>query len=146
MRTARPARAVRGAASGLVATVPMSVLMAASEALGLLPDPPPPLIVRRLLPALDPRAVDLVTVVTHAAYGAAAGAAFAVLPLRRGPLLGVGFGLAVWAAGYEGWVPLLGVLPPAHRDHRGRVLTMVAAHVVYGVTLGVLTRRSPRSR
>lgn len=55
---------------------------------------------------------------------------------------GAAFGLAVWAAGYEGWVPAMGVLPPAHRDKRSRALTMLAAHLVYGAVLGVASRRA----
>jgi hypothetical protein len=49
--------------------------------------------------------------------------------------------LSVWALSYQGWVPALGILPPASRDQPGRQWTMVAAHVVYGVVLGAMERR-----
>jgi hypothetical protein len=50
----------------------------------------------------------------------------------------------VWLAGYEGWLPMMGILPPAHRDDRGRVGTMVAAHLVFGAALGFVLRRRAR--
>ena len=55
-------------------------------------------------------------------------------------MLGATYGFLVWAAGYEGWVPMLGILPPAHRDRRSRVATMMLAHLVYGSVLGRLLR------
>jgi hypothetical protein len=81
--------------------------------------------------------------VLHFGYGGAAGAAYAAVarPETRGVLTGSLFGLAVWAGGYEGWVPMIGALPPAHRDRRGRALTILLAHVVYGGALGAVARR-----
>lgn len=52
------------------------------------------------------------------------------------------FGLTVWAASYGGWLPIAGVLPPAHRDKPGRAFSIIAAHIVYGVTLGLLERKT----
>jgi hypothetical protein len=141
MRTVRLRRAVRGGVAGVVATAPMSVLMVAAERLGMLPGPPPRLIVDRLAPDLDDRSAAAVTAVTHAAYGAAAGAALALLPVRLTTARGVVLGLGLYVIGYEGWVPMLGVLPPAHRDDRRRVLTMAVAHLVYGAVVGRLARR-----
>jgi hypothetical protein len=138
----RSMAAIRGALVGIAATLPMSALMTASVAAGVMPDQPPRRIIGELLPGLPDRAADVVTVVTHALYGGAAGAAYALLPLpRRSSTTGTGFGLLLWAAGYEVWVPLVGALPPAHRDHRGRVATMIAAHLVFGAVLGRSARR-----
>lgn len=134
---------IRGGLVGIAATLPMTALMTASVAGGVMPDQPPRRIVGHLLPGLDDPAAAVVTVGSHALYGGAAGAAFSLLPLprRTTPLLGGAFGLALWAAGYEGWVPLVGALPPGHRDHRGRVATMVVAHLLFGVLLGRFVRR-----
>ena len=137
------ARAAAGGAAGLVATAVMTALMAAAERVGLLPGPPPELIVARFLPKLGPDATRRIAVVLHLGYGVAAGAAFsfAVPHARRRRRTGLSYGLAMWVVGYEGWVPLLGVLPPAHRDRPGRVGTMIAAHAVYGTALARLLRR-----
>ncbi|MCU1692974.1 MAG: hypothetical protein JWM64_2065, partial [Frankiales bacterium] len=72
-------------------------------------------------------------------FGAALGAVAAVLP-GRGPAQGVAVALAAYAASYQGWVPALGILPPATDDEPGRPAVMVAAHVVYGAVLGRLLR------
>lgn len=64
MRTARPVRAVRGALSGVLATIPMSVVMGGAEALGILPAPSPPRrIVEHMAPALDDSAAGVVTAI-----------------------------------------------------------------------------------
>jgi hypothetical protein len=129
--------AVRGAAAGIVATAAMSACMIGLERAGVMPGQPPRMIVDRLAPELSERTADAVALTMHAAYGAAAGAVFAqVAGGRRAPMLGAVYGFLVWAAGYEGWVPMLGVLPPAHRDRRSRAATMMLAHLVYGYVLG----------
>ncbi|WP_375387231.1 DUF6789 family protein [uncultured Amnibacterium sp.] len=134
---------LRGALAGAVATAAMSVPMVASERCGGMPGQPPRRIVDHLAPALDDPAAHRAAVVVHLAIGVVAGAVLAGLPGPRGPAprLGVAYALAVWALGYEGWIPALGALPPAHRDRGGRVATMLTAHVVFGLVLGGLARR-----
>ena len=61
-------------------------------------------------------------------------------PRVPGWLVGVVYGLGVWAVSYKGWIPALGILPPPERDQPGRPVIMVAAHVVYGLVLGALVR------
>jgi hypothetical protein len=130
-------RALRGAAAGLAATAAMSSVMTASERVGVLRGQPPRLLVDRFAPALGDRGAGRAATMLHAVIGAGAGAVFAELvPRRRSPARGVLYGLVLWVIGYEGVVPALGVLPLAHRDDRGRVLTMLAAHVVFGAVLG----------
>jgi len=51
----------------------------------------------------------------------------------------------VWFVSYQGWVPALGLLPPAHRDRPGRPATMLIAHWVYGATLGACLGRAGRA-
>lgn len=132
--------ALRGGAAGLVATAAMSGFMIAAERLEVLRGQPPRMIVDRLAPGLGEGTADAAALVSHGAYGALAGALYALLGGRRRGmrLSGAGYGVLIWIGGYEGWVPALGVLPPAHRDRRSRAAVMLAAHVIYGSLLGRL--------
>lgn len=129
---------VRGGIEGVTATLAMSTVMLCAERLGVMTGQPPRLIIDRFAPGLNNGAATAAAVVFHGMYGAATGALFAALtPAERvSARWGAAYGLLVWVAGYEGWVPVAGVLPPAHRDERGRVITMITAHLVYGCVLG----------
>jgi len=132
-----------GAAGGFVATAPMTAAMVAMHR--DLPDrlawplPPRPL-TRRATRAAGlpwPRHPALrtgETMAAHFGYGAFAGAGYAAwrAHVGGGPLSGVGYGLAVWAGSYLGWIPAVGLLPPATRHPARRVGLMLAAHVVWG--------------
>ena len=136
----------RGAAAGAVATAAMSALMLAAGRAGLVPRQPPEAIVRRVgaLSGGEPRGrlADALAAVAHLGFGAATGAAYALLPRSARPVLrGTAVGELVYAVSYAGWVPALGALPAADRDHRPRQVTMAAAHVVYGAVLGALDDR-----
>jgi hypothetical protein len=130
--------ATRGGVAGLAATAAMSAFLIGMERIGILPGQPPRMIVDRFAPALPHDMADAAALAAHAAYGAFAGAAFAAATAGRAAtqVLGMGYGLLVWAGGYEGWVPAMGVLPPAHRDRPSRAGTMIAAHLIYGFVLG----------
>lgn len=142
-------RGLRGALGGVAATGVMSAVLGLAEKTGVMEQEPPRVIVETLLP-VRPRSTltNTLAVVAHVGYGAGAGALFAALPGRwpHGVRLGVGYGLAVWALGYEGWLPAAGVLPPAHRDRPGRAVTMLAAHVVYGGALALGIRATASAR
>ena len=77
---------------------------------------------------------------SHFAYGAACGALYGALTgerADRNPLLaGVGFGVAVWAGSYLGWLPAAGILSPATEHPARRNALMIAAHVVWGASAG----------
>ena len=45
------------------------------------------------------------------------------------------YGLGVWAMSYLGWIPAARILTPAHRHPLRRNLLMIAAHIVWGLTL-----------
>ena len=77
---------------------------------------------------LPARIFALLTMRAHAARRSAAIAAS----------VGALYATGIWLVSYQGWVPALGIMPPASRDRRGRVATMLAAHWVYGAALGVL--------
>jgi hypothetical protein len=136
--------AVAGATTGVVATVVMSGVLAVAASRGWLREPPPRAIVRTALPGLSEPTVNAAAVVAHLGYGAAAGALHRVLLRGPGPAASVLYALALWAGSYQGWVPLLGALPPAHLDDRRRQGSMIAAHVVYGAVLGTLAARRAR--
>jgi len=136
-----------GAAAGLAATAAMTGVLAVAAARGWLGRPPPEKIVEHAAPDLSASDRKPVTVVSHFAFGAGAGAFYGLLGGWRAKsrlmsgLQGVGFGLTVWAVSYEGWVPALKIMPPAHRDRPARSATMVVAHIIYGAVLGLLMRR-----
>lgn len=139
-------RAVRGGAAGVAATAAMTTVFGAAGAWGLMGQKPPEKIVRTLFPTLPEPGKETLAWASHAGYGAAGGALYTALlpPRAHGPVSGTLFGLAVWAAGYEGWLPAFGILPPAHRDRTGRAVSVFVAHLVYGWTLGWSARRLRR--
>ncbi len=155
MRRLLPA-VVASALAGLVATLPMSIVM---------------LLMRRRLPwheryALPPRQVTMgvlekahlpkpprreqrtaLTAVAHFLYGLVVGALYAPVaqalaklqPALSG-LAGMVFGLGVWSGSYLGWLPAFGILSPATEHPRRRNILMIVAHLVWGLTLGLLVR------
>lgn len=81
----------------------------------------------------------------HFAFGAATGAAFGLLGRKPGIVPGALYGLAVWAGSYLGWVPALGIMPPATRQKPQRNALMIAVHLVWGATLQLATARLART-
>ena len=144
----RTSAAVAGLSAGAVATVAMSAVMVTGNRIGLMTEQPPTVVTTRALRTAGVQrptaAASLVAPVSHLGFGAAGGLLYALLrrlvPDAPGGMLGVAFGLAVWAVSYVGWIPALGILPPPGSDERGRPAVMVAAHVVYGLVLGRLVR------
>ena len=146
-------RASRGAAWGAIATVPMSAVMLAGQQLGWMKEQPPEVLTEEALrraELLEEKSVETahsLAVATHFAFGAACGALFALLgraaPSAAAVPTGIAFGLGIWAASYRGWIPAMHILPlDQHPGRRGTVV-MIAAHVVYGASLGALRRNSP---
>lgn len=136
----------RGAAAGAAATVVMSGLMLAAGRLGLMGVQPPEAIARRAgqLVGAEPqgRTADALGSALHVAFGAVAGAAYALLPPPERPVArGVLVGLGIYAGSYAGWVPAVGALPPADEDRSDRQAVMAAVHVVFGGVLGALDAR-----
>lgn len=143
-------RMTRGAVAGTLATGAMSALMLAAGRTGLLRHQPPKRIARAFLPGHRHRPKPgerLLGGAAHFGFGAASGALFGLLVGDRRPRIpvGVGYGLAVWAVSYQGWVPRLHMMPPASRDLPERRAVMAGAHVVYGAALVLaLNRLTPR--
>lgn len=141
---------VGGAVGGAVGSALMLPLFETAKSVGLLPETPPRRVVDHAAaeatgPA-DP-ATELertsAMVAVHVLYGAAAGACYGVVQEQidlPAPVAGPAFGLALWAAGYLGWLPAAGILPQPWRQQPGAALTPVVAHVVYGLALGFVAR------
>ena len=135
-----------GALAGLAATAPMSLAMKLMHE--QLPReeqyPLPPRAVTMELAAgvgldeqMDEPAREAATWAAHFGYGTACGAAYgALVGTSRVPpvLAGAGFGLAVWAGSYLGWLPAAGILRPATEHPPRRVALMIAAHLVWGAS------------
>lgn len=139
-------RTVRGGAAGVVATAALTAVFGAAGASGLIHRQPPEKIVRTLFPELPTSGKEALALASHFGYGMGGGMLYAVLvPSKlQGPGTGTAFGALVWLAGYEGWLPAFGILPPPHKDRAGRAASVYLAHLVYGWTLGWTARRLQR--
>jgi hypothetical protein len=71
-----------------------------------------------------------------AGYGLTFGSVYATLRPRGGSALidGAVLGVACWAAGYAGWLPALGLMPPVQRQRTPQAVAPVVEHVAYGMT------------
>lgn len=139
---------LKGAVAGLAATGFMTAAMVLGNR--FLPPRhryplPPRQITENILnragvsPLLNRDEETAATVTAHFAYGTAAGALYGALPGRRSGhavLSGLGYGLAVWAASYLGWLPAMNCPAAAPREPASRNGLMVIAHLVWGTTLG----------
>jgi putative membrane protein len=84
------------------------------------------------------------TVLSHFGYGALFGGIYALFEHRiplHSSLKGTLTGIGVWVGSYLGWLPAMGILSSATRHPWRRNLLMIVAHVIWGVTLGELTRK-----
>lgn len=152
-------RVLLGALAGLAATAPMTLAMKLMHE--QLPReeqyPLPPRQVTEgvaekagVNEQLDEDERQAATWVSHFAYGTACGALYGALSGERvdsHPVLaGVGFGVAVWAGSYLGWLPAAGIIRPATEHPPRRNALMIAAHVVWGATTGVALERLSERR
>lgn len=140
-----------GATSGLIGTIPMTIFM---------------LTMHRFLPkwqqyALPPEEItdeladraDLkkhmdkkqrlgAALVSHFGYGATMGAIYSLIS-KRIPLpyllKGTLFGLVVWVGSYLGLLPSLEISQSADVEPVRRNLLMIAAHIIWGSTTGIVT-------
>ena len=141
----------RGIGAGLVATLSMSALMLAARRVRPVPQLPPETIARRATEKVTgepPTAGEgrVLGSIAHLAFGAMAGAVYGaghhVIGLRGvlpSVISALGFANLIYVVSYQGWVPALRILPPATDDNKERVRTMIAAHWVFGATLGAVT-------
>ncbi len=140
-------RLLLGAIAGAVATVPQSGVVWGFRKLGIYHSKPAPEAIAEATtrPLAEPHLLpDPVMAVLKTgqlfSFGASVGAVFSLLAvvIRPTALTGLLMGLGVWKAGYDGVIPAMGILPPPDQDETGRAVTMVVAHVAYGVALGTI--------
>ncbi len=146
----------RGAAAGFAGTLALQALRTASQKAW--PTTMPPMgkdpgeflveQVKGVLPAKT-RAQVPAFVETAAArslavgYGLSAGVLYATLrPASGEPAIdGVVLGLAVWAAGYLGWLPALGLAPPITEQRIEAAVGTALRHALFGVVTVAVYRR-----
>lgn len=137
-------RTLRASAAGLLATLPMTLVILAARRLRLLRTPPPQEITERAAARVTAPGVraQLIShsawLLAHGGYGALSGVIYdRVRPrLPRAPYrAGLVFGGLVWGVSYLGLMPALRLYPWPDEDAPPRLAVMVAAHAVYGVAL-----------
>ena len=135
----------RGVARGIVAAMAMTGMRRVTRGLGLVPEPPPEEIARRLprlLARIPAEHRDEAIELAHWAYGAAGGAAFGALPeaMRRAAWSGPAWGIAAWALFERVVAPAFGLRSPPQRPAVER-LAVLADHLLYGVVVAGRSRR-----
>jgi uncharacterized membrane protein YagU involved in acid resistance len=89
------------------------------------------------------------TLALHFGYGSAIGALY--VPFTRlvpssYPINGMVFGMLVWAGSYLGWLPMAGLISSATRHPAARNRLMIAAHLVWGQVIAVISQSLLRTR
>jgi len=141
---------LRGAISGVVATIPMTVPIIAAEKLRVIHTPPPVQIsdkvasLTRFLPEHAETGFASTWFAAHLGYGAVSGVVYALVrPALPGPepVAGAIFGSAVWGVSYLGYLPILNLYPSPVDDATRRSAVMIFAHAIFGVVLAAMNRR-----
>jgi hypothetical protein len=149
-RTQRGARLISGILGGVVGTAAMTAAMRAMHR-RLPPEDQFPLPPRQIaMTAAEKSGVGAprteenrrrLTLAAHYGYGTAMGGVYGLLAPRTpwAPVVGgVPFALAVWTGSYLGWLPALGLYPPATRESAPRNGLMIAAHLVWAGTIAAV--------
>jgi hypothetical protein len=146
-------RIATGAAAGLAGTIALRGVMAANQK--LLPETLPPMQgdpaefmvqqARSVLPpgqrARIPEGVhDAVEKGLGPAYGMTFGVLYGLLTPRHQRILACGalLGLATWAAGYLGWLPATGLMPPITKQRPEQVAGPIVTHLLFGIGTAAL--------
>lgn len=68
-------------------------------------------------------------------YGMTAGALYAAFHRTVGDLIvdGLTLGMVTWAAGYLGWMPALGLMPPITKQNAAEVSGPIVQHLLFGI-------------
>jgi hypothetical protein len=80
-------------------------------------------------------------------YGLTFGGPYTLLRPQGGAALvdGVILGIATWAAGYVGWLPAVGLMPPVWQQKAPQAIAPIAEHALYGmVTVAAYDRLRAR--
>lgn len=162
MRTRHDANpTLTGTLLGVLATVPMTLIMRGlhRQFSSWRREPlPPQRITARVARAVGlPNSAppvrsthwDAKTYLSHFAYGGSCGALYAKLSPRfvqPSATSGMAFAILIWIGSYLGWLPLVGLHRPLTREPAHRNVTMFIAHLMFGLTLGILRRRQSMRR
>ncbi len=134
-------RALRGAIAGCAGTALMTPVQFAGASRSGTHAPPIEITGRllRVLPIPRPRrgqALQARALALHVAFGTVAGALYGIAaPRAAREATGLGYAALLFGAGYLGYLPLLSLHPPAHRDAWARQLSNAGAHALFGLTL-----------
>lgn len=139
---------------GMLATLPMTLLMLAGNRLlpAKKPQPLPPESITKTMtrkagvePLLPEPQKKTLSLVNHFLYGGVIAVPVGLLTGESKPVQavqrGIGYGLFVWFSNYLGLLPALKLYPPATREPARMNGLMILSHVVWGGTLGWLTNR-----
>jgi hypothetical protein len=133
---------------GVVAAMAMSGTRSLTSSLGLVGETPPEAVLRQqasgLMAKFPKGKRPAVTELAHWAFGAAAGAGFALLParLRNYRWVGAAYGLVVLTGFEAGIAPLLGLSQAQHKRLVER-LVFLADHVLFGIVLAPPQHEQP---
>ncbi len=139
---------VRGGVAGVIATGTMSAVIAVAKLAGLVHLVPPKQIAQRAgkkvgvdISKLPEPVFRALWLSSHLGYGTVCGIGYTLVVRRfvpgRPEIRGLLFGEALWAIGYLGFLPGLGLYPPPDDDSSSRTAVMIVAHAVYGVTVAI---------
>lgn len=142
-------RLLLGGIAGFVATAAMTSAMRRMH--GQLPAKeryplPPREITERMIGEAGDGATRDAAMLAHFLYGAGSGALLAAVGPGLGPAAGAAGGVAIWTGSYFGWVPAFGILKPANRHPARRNALMIAAHIVWGASTGLVLEELARAR
>jgi len=137
-------RAALGAAAGVGATLLMQAMMKASPK--VVPNGEPPLrqdagefMIAKVVGELPiPPAVRKTAAKSlHLGYGTAPAVLYALIRHRDGTVIvdGTLLGLGVWAAGYLGWLPAAGLIPPLREQSPRQITVPMVRHALFGIAL-----------
>lgn len=141
-------RLLRGVLSGFAGTSVMQVVRSSSqqwlpETMPPFRQEPGPFMIEQAEAALPKETRESVPPPAETAgaqslavgYGMTAGGLYGLLRRKRGNMLldGTALGLSVWAAGYLGWLPALGLTPSPDQQDPKQIAGPMLRHVVFGV-------------
>ncbi len=141
-----------GALAGVVATIPMTIMMLVWHRMLPVEDQyplPPEQVTDDIVDkVVGPRAFDrrdrrTLAWLLHFFFGAATGSMYVMAAdrfSRPTSYTGVGFGLIVWVGSYFGWLPAFDVYGAGRDQTPARNTLMLAVHIAWGVSLGMLAR------
>lgn len=149
-------KVVRGGFAGLMAAVPMTLVMDAlnRRLFGPAPLPPREVAVRVAEQTgadkhLDRRGRSVVSLAGHLGMGMALGAGYALVGSRLALPRAVGgalYGASAYAANYLGILPALSLWPPFTRSSPARHAILLASHLVWGTAAAKQFDRLHRTR